>query len=193
MKWLINLIFIFAFYLVIEPKVQEKREEMLIETLLFQNTALSYDYMEVRLPLALALEEKYGVPYKVQIAIDIAESGYKENQDTSRYNNDCWITCSCNYNQKLRSQHRKEDRCFLAFDTYAGKYYYFKKYKTIEENWEDKAKIISRYKWFKPNQPFEWYAKRLQGCYAESNKYATSLNNIHKRNLANLKYETIYL
>ncbi len=161
-----------------------------VPALLYSGTVLPDEYLDGRLELAIKMYEIYNVPVLVQIAVDIAESGVKK---VSKFNNDSWVTCRCNYSKKLREKHSHKDCCFRAFDQHAGKWYYFKKYKTVEDNWADKAKIISHYKWFKPDMPYEFYAKHLQGCYAESDKYTTSLMNINRCYLKTMEYEILHI
>lgn len=159
--------------------------------ILYQGTALKSEYLDSIIDIAIIMEQKTGVPVSVQIAVDLLESGY--DKDKTKYNNNGWITCKCNYSKRLRNKHKNLDICFLAYDEYANRWCYFKKYKTVEECWEDKARIISKYKWFKPNQSFEYYSKHLQGCYAESKKYTESLNKINNWFLKDFRYEILYL
>jgi hypothetical protein len=187
--WLINLSGI-------NLTSEDLKQDQCVEIIVIQNTQLKYGYLENRLPIAIKLEKETGVPYQVQIAVDIAESGYKDNlkfDNLKNYNNDSWVTCKCNYSSQLREKHKCEDCCFRAYDQYAQRWMYFKKYKTMEDNWKDKATIIAGYKWFKPNMSFEWYAQHLEGCYAESNKYSESLNWINEHYLKNMKYELVKL
>ena len=169
-----------------------KENQQCLELITVQQTTLKYQYLEKRLPIAIKIESETGVSVALQIAVDIAESGYKEKSNQfQNYHNDSWVTCKCNYSKKLRNKHKCEDCCFKAYDQYAHRWMYFKKYKTMEDNWKDKARIISNYKWFKPNMSFEWYAQQLEGCYAESDKYNESLNWINQHYLKNMKYELV--
>lgn len=165
-------------------------QEESVTALLVQHTTLPYNYIEQRFMIAIALEEQTGVPFNVQVAIDIIESGVEKNKE--KFNNSSWITCRCNFDDKLRKQHETEDVCFYQFDTSMGKTYYFKKYKNIQENWAHKAYIISNYSWFKKDMPFDWYAERLEGSFAESVDYKEGLMRVYNSYLKDMKYDILY-
>ncbi len=188
MKYVLVVLFFIGFFISPipneKPQIKVAKKERI---LIYSDTRLPDNYLKNRLKQAIIIERMYGVPVKVQIAIDLMESGINKK---SKFHNDSWVTCQCNYSKKLRNKHKNSDVCFSAYDS--GHKRYFKKYKSITDNWIDKARIISRYKWFKPNQPFEFYSKRLQGTYAESKIYTKSLNAIHSLYLQTIQYDILY-
>lgn len=176
-------------------KVIKVAEASFVSTIIYNkviwsNTKLSNNYLQERINYAYIFEKVYKVPVKVQLAVDLLESGFDVKK--SQFNNDSWVTCKCNNNKKLRKEHSHLDVCFKAYDKGDKKWYYFKKYKSIAGNWHDKARIISNYKWFKPNQSFEFYAKHLQGTYATSKRYTELLCKINDKYLKNMKYDLLY-
>lgn len=176
-----------------QPELEDYDYYESVPVLLYSGTALPDDYLNGRLELAIKMEELYQVPVAVQIAVDIIESGVKKKNRYHKYKNDSWVVCKCNYNSKTRSKHSDNKICFRAYDQYVGNYKYFKKYNTVEQGWEDKARIIASYKWFKPNMPFEYYAKHLQGTYAESKTYTAALKQVKKQYVNKLEYEILYI